>query len=514
MNDNLNILRQFMVEQNIDYLLVNSTNEFLVEYNLLQDNSRFKITGFTGSTGDALINANEVFLFVDGRYHIQADNEVDHNKINIIKLQTGQPFLTELFKKIPPSKTLGIFSKKNSQATVEKIQSHVKVKLLPTDPLDNTEPTIKATPTKLSKRFTGLSINEKIKKLNLETNEALIVTNTEEVSYLFNLRDFSLPFSAKIMCKAVIQNDNATLFENQNEFEKYIKSLDKKLLIDKSTINAHDYSLVQNRTVEIKNNPIKLMKSIKTDEEITHYIDAFNSTDNAMMAIRNYVLENDNISEADIAKKLEHEFYKQGAKSLSFNSIVAKDKNSALAHYSKSSKNEILENGSLVLIDCGAYFEGGLATDITRVFVKGTPSTLQKQVYTTVLKAFLIAYHSNKTTGFDIYEQVRKFYELNPIEGFVFNHGLGHGIGIEVHETPPNLGKTDIAKTTLKENMCFTIEPGLYNEKHFGIRLENSCYIKNGKINSFVKMPYEKKLIDFSMLNDTEKQWLNEFGVI
>ena len=198
-------------------------------------------------------------------------------------------------------------------------------------------------------------------------------------------------------------------------------------------------------------------------------------------------------------------------------SIVAKDKNSALAHYSKSSQDEIITDGSLVLIDCGAYFEGGLATDITRVFVKGTPSDLQRKVYTTVLRAFLHAYNTEVKegiSGYDIDSAARVFFDENKIEGFVFNHGLGHGIGISVHEAPPNLGKGEVAKTLLENNMCFTIEPGLYNEAHFGVRLENSCYLKDRKIESFVHMPYEKKLIDYSLLTDIEKEWLEEFGVV
>ena len=203
---------------------------------------------------------------------------------------------------------------------------------------------------------------------------------------------------------------------------------------------------------------------------------------------------------------------------MSFKSIVAKDKNSALAHYSKCSKDEILKDGSLVLIDCGAYYEQGLATDITRVFVKGKPSELQRKVYTTVLKMFLNAYNyesqDGKYVGYNIDELARKIYSENEIDGFEFNHGLGHGIGVSVHEYPPNLSKNEMAKIEIKDNMCFTIEPGLYNEKHFGIRLENSCYMKKGKITSLVHMNYEKKLIDFSMLNEQEKEWLNEFEVL
>ena len=141
---------------------------------------------------------------------------------------------------------------------------------------------------------------------------------------------------------------------------------------------------------------------------------------------------------------------------------------------------------------------------------------MQRRVYTTVVKGFLNAFNfkpDSGTTGFQIDELVRNIFAENPIEGFVFNHGLGHGIGINVHEAPPNLSCGEIAKSEIKENMCFTIEPGLYNKEHFGVRLENSCYLKDGKINSFTNMCYEKKLIDFDLLSDCEKEWLAEFEV-
>ena len=207
-----------------------------------------------------------------------------------------------------------------------------------------------------------------------------------------------------------------------------------------------------------------------------------------------------------------------GAKSLSFNSIVAINKNSALAHYSKNARNTILRYGDLLLIDCGAYYESGLATDITRVFVKGNPNELQKRVYTLVLKAFLNCYHydAKPTIGCNIDTLAHSILD-NAESGFKFNHGLGHGIGINVHEAPPNLSQNEIAKGekgTIKDGMCFTIEPGLYNSEHFGVRLENSCYMKDGKICSFVKMGYEGKLINFDMLTVQEKEWLKEFAIL
>lgn len=513
------ILREFMVEEKVDYLLVNSTNKFLVEYNILSENSRYHLTGFTGSTGDALVSTDDVFLFVDGRYHIQADLEVDKSLVTVVKLQAGQNFLEEMLKKIPKDATLGVFSQKNSQFVVDIIQKHVKTKLLPADPMDVFKPPFKSDIISIGEELTGLSSAEKIKKINVKEDEAIVLTNLEEISYLFNLRDFSMPFSSKIKAKAVLMHDKALLFEEDrlDKFEEFIKILDKKIYVDKTSINAYDFALLGSRAVEMKQSPVKLMKAVKTDAEIEHYKDAFNRTDKAVRAVRDYIENNENLSEFDIARKLEEEFIRNGAKSLSFNSIVAKDKNSALAHYSKSSADEILEDGSLVLIDCGAYFEGGLATDITRVFVKGKPSDLQKKVYTTVLRAFLHAYNTevkDGLSGYDIDAAARVFFDENKIEGFVFNHGLGHGIGVNVHEAPPNLGKSDIAKTPLKDNMCFTIEPGLYNAEHFGVRLENSCYLKDGRIKSFVHMPYEKKLIDFSLMTNIEKEWLEEFGVV
>ncbi len=505
-------VREFMNKQGVKYLLVNSTNKYLEEYTSLEENSRYFLTDFSGSTGDVLVTSEKIMLFVDGRYHIQADLEVDHDVVTVVKLQTGQVFLDELVKNIPAGEVLGIFAKKNSQKRVEYLQEKgVALKYFDIDPLDKN---IKYDNSNIV-QVDGLSIEEKIKNINCDG--AILITNLEEVSYLFNLRDFSKNYSTKIRGKAVILAGRARLLDDIDDF---VESYNGKIFVDKSTINAYDYRLIGEKVEILQDSPIKLMKSVKTDDEINHYIEAFKRTDMAVKAIRDYIDKNDNISEYDIAEQLEKEFKRYGAKSLSFKSIVAKDKNSALAHYSKCSKDEILKDGSLVLIDCGAYYEQGLATDITRVFVKGEPSKLQKKVYTVVLKMFLNAYNykpvsaNGKFIGYNIDEFARKIYSENEIEGFVFNHGLGHGIGVSVHEYPPNLSKNEMAKVEIKDNMCFTIEPGLYNENYFGVRLENSCYMKNGKITSLVHMNYEKKLIDFAMLNEQEKEWLKEFEVL
>ena len=520
--DNISVYRKFMNEEEISFLLVNSTNEFLVEYNTLEENSRYKLTKFSGSTGEALVTLDNIYLFVDGRYHIQADLEVNHEKITVVKLQTGDKYLDSLLRFIPEDGTLAIFSKKNSQKKYEYLLSKRKVKLFDNDPLDSDIAADNTQNIYLDKRLTGLTSEEKFAKISqsLNDNEAIYITDLDEVSYLFNMRNFSQNFSAKIKAKSLITKKECRLFlkDELSKLTDTLKNSDKDIYVDKSSITVFDYSLLKHPK-ELEVNPVKLMKSQKNDTELSVLKDAFERTDKAVNSIRDYIENNENLSEYDIAVQLEKEFKKQGALGLSFNSIVAKDGNSGLAHYSKSSKEEIIKDGSLVLIDCGAYFDSGLATDITRVFVKGLPSSLHKKIYTLVLKAFLHAYNYAKThtkrplIGYDIDSMVHKFFEKQDCEGFVFNHGLGHGIGINVHEYPPNLSQNEIAKTPILDGMCFSIEPGLYKQGKFGIRLENSCYYKDNDIHSFVHMNYEGKLIDYDKLTEQEKEWLKEFEV-
>lgn len=499
-------MRELLEKLKIDYLLVNSTNEFLVEYSELSENSRYTLTGFSGSTGDALVTQDKIYLFVDGRYHTQAEQEAK-DEIEVVKLQLGQKQDEEIRKLLNPRKTLGIVAKKVSQARLESFKGF-KTKLLEIDPINNhTEthkaPTIEVFPPK-----------------EYKPEKTTFISNLEEVSYLTGYRDFTKDYTSKIWAKMVINGD-LILFTDNQACENYLKNYNGELIVDKNSINAYDYSLIK-KPVH-KPSEIKKMKSIKSEEEILAYQKAFEATDRALLAVRNYIEKEENISEADIECRLRYEFKKQGAKNLSFKPIVAINQNSALAHYSKSSKDVKLKYGDLVLIDCGAYFESGLATDITRVFVKGTPNELQKKVYTTVLKAFLNCFNlhltptlSSKERGLTGYEIDKLAHQIldESIGDFVFSHGLGHGIGINVHEAPPALNQSEIAKTPIENGMCFTIEPGLYNPEYFGIRLENSCYKKDGKIYSFVKMGYEGKLIDFDLLTKQEQEWLREFEIL
>jgi len=523
--------KELLKNLGVDYLLVNSTNKYLLEYVPIAENSSNKVTDFTGDVGDTLISSDgKIYLFVDSRFHIQADLEVDKTKINVVKYVLGQKQDDEICLRVKPNSTIGVVASKVSQLRYEYLKAlldtiNVSIKSLDSDFFDSVE-LIKSQKFEfLPISLSGKSFEEKID----EIGHNILITNSEELSYVCNIRSFENNYSVKVDGKLLILKDVAILFTDYlcdsnltniqikplNQFDSFISEQDDSISFDKSTITAKDYSLIKN-PVYLKS-PVKQIKSIKNETEINHMKYAFEMTDKAVMATRDFIENNDGLSEYDIATKLEENFREFVAKSLSFSSIVAINENSALAHYNKSAKDKILNDGDLVLIDCGAYYEGGLATDMTRVFVKGTPSELQRKVYTTVLKVFLNCFNllvSEDMSGFDIDSLAHDTFDKCKIDGFEFSHGLGHGVGVCVHESPPNLSKNEIAKTTLVNNMVFTIEPGLYSEKYFGVRLENTCYLDNGVITSLAKMCYEKKLIDYSLLNEYEIGWLDNFQVI
>lgn len=536
-------LRNFLSQNNLDYLLINSTDEFLSEYNELSNNSRYFVTGFSGSTGDALLARDELFQFVDGRYHEQADCEVDPKTVKVVKLQMGESFSDKLVEQVKEGSAVGIVSKKISlnlyKILKKKFASKfVKIVDLDEDPVakfvslkssDNGEAA-----KKIDIKISGLSADEKFKKLSkkLRKREIYLETNPENIAYFTNLRQYKTPFSSTFSAKMTICKDKAIVFTNEkteaigeffevkplDDFKNFIPAKPSKfeVLYSSDSLNYADYKLIKRHSIESRKNRISEMKAIKNESEIAHFKKNFERTDNVISKIRKMVEDANALSEAELSGAVEVEYLNQGAKQLSFSTILAAGPNSSIIHYSHPSKNVRVKDRDFVLLDCGGHFEGGYSTDITRVFLKGDAQPLQKRVYTTVLKMFLNAYHykvTSRTTGHSLDRVARKIAQKSGLLalGFNFNHGLGHGVGINVHESPPSISSGKSGKKFLKENMVFTIEPGLYCKDFGGVRLENTVYLtkKEGVlvIESFSKSGFEEKCVDLTLLTEKEKEW-------
>ena len=536
-------LREFLKDNNLDCLLVNTTDEFLVEYNELCNCARYCVTGFSGSTGDVLVTKERVYQFADGRYHEQADAEVDHETTDIVKLQLGQTFLSELAARIAPESVVGVVSDKISLNFYKALKfalnkKHCKIKPLDFDPVglfkelkpSNNGQTVK----QIDLSIAGVSADEKFKKLakKLKNNEAYLDTHLENIAYFTNCRQYKTPFSSTFKAKMLVRKQKAQIYTNEKfdttigkhfeilplkDFSNGLKNANK-VIFNPSTINYRDFTLIKSKAQESPKDFIKEAKAIKNSAEIEHFKKNFERTDNVVNKAFMLTQTRKNLTELDLSDAVEKEYLAQGANQLSFKTILAAGANSSIIHYSNPSNKVKIKDGDFVLLDCGGHFEGGYSTDITRTFVKGKATALQKKVYTTVMKMFLNAYHHRitpRTTGFTLDKIARRIHAQSGLKDFNFNHGLGHGVGINVHENPPTISCGPSGKRILKENMVFTIEPGLYKAGFGGVRLENTVYLTkvNGelKIQSFSHVPFQEEAIDYSILNEQEKKWLKDW---
>jgi len=593
--------RLFMKKEKINFLIVFSSDEYLNEYIDLNENSRFLLTGFSGSTGDALVTLKEIFLFADGRYHLQAEQEADKGYVTVVKVGMDKSPQNALYEKIAElsdhTAKIGIISKKINCGGFRKLldimsDKNASYKEFDFDPITEIagikKPEILSELRFIPTEISGLSAEEKLDLIisnNKKTGIAvLVITKLEEIAYLTNLRGNEITYSSSFKAKIVINSEKCFIFTDLNKITPEIKEeLGSRFVFEEEevccdiladlekihgTINiGYDfYSMnlsdcrklekLKHKLIEVKENPISLMKSVKNNRELEHMQECFLKTDNAVSRAISWLSQqlekspnedlNGNeeesevikggdyrkISEKDFSDKVKSLFFEEGALGLSFETIAASGRNTAFIHYTKADPDKFIKPGELVLLDCGAYFEGGYATDITRTFLAGgsdcrvealeSPrndnSQKQREIYTKVLKAFLngINYELDEnSTGFDIDKKVREIIEKTKPEGFNFSHGTGHGIGISVHESPPRLGPSEVSKTKLLPGMCFTVEPGLYSDGWGGVRIENSVTIieESGKlkIKSLTKAKLDDNLIDTELLSEQEKIWLENY---
>jgi Xaa-Pro aminopeptidase len=530
-------LRNYLSKNDLDGIIINSTNEFLVEYNMLQFNSRYHLTEFTGSMGDVLFTYDDILLFVDTRYHEQADLQVNHDYVDVVKMPLTQSFLNALVEKIPAYFKLGIVAPKTSKKFYDSLNKKLQaknssIKLLNIDPvfefIKNEIKQVQYNVFTVDTEITGSTADEKFETIKKYAGEKfnILVTSLEDIAYLTNLRAYDFDYSAVFPAKAIITEEKAKIFSDCtlpyigekfevlpfSEFEKELKNItNTEIFIDEEQLTIYDYKLISS-TNKILQSYLKLFKTVKNEKEIEHLKHCFERADNALKVIYKMINSDTIYSEYDYYEALIKAMKDNGALSLSFKPIVAGGSNTSIIHYSMPSKEKFINDGDFLLVDYGGYYEGGLATDTTRTFLKGTPTQEQKTAYTAVLKAFFQAYYTKynkKSSYFDIDKLARDTIEKSISSDYKFAHGTGHGVGISVHEIPPRVSSSDIAKTKIVENTVFSIEPGVYKEEWGGIRLENTVYasIEDDKIvmNSLSKFPFVIELVDFSQMSDFEK---------
>ena len=264
--------------------------------------------------------------------------------------------------------------------------------------------------------------------------------------------------------------------------------------------------------------PCYKLKSIKNENEIKH-MEKAHIEDGAALTKFLFWLKNSNlknINELYVIKKLE-QFRKKSKNYLypSFETIAGSGPNGAIIHYRATKKtSRVIKKKDLLLCDSGGQYRYG-TTDVTRTVCFTQPLNKIKNIFTRVLKGHIAVVTTNLNkikTGDKIDLRARKWLKKINLD---YSHGTGHGVGffLNVHEGPQSISK--FSKHILKEGMVLSNEPGYYLENKFGIRIENLIYVKKKSKNlcfeNLTFAPIDKDLINFSLLEKNEKEYLSNY---
>ena len=533
-------LRHKFIRFNIDGYVVPKNDMYFSEYS---SPDRLKlISNFDGSAGLAVILRDKNYLFVDGRYTIQAKSQSSKN-FNIVEIHKKLPW-----KVLKHKIRIGYNPYCFTSLSLKRYFNNYFVLI----PIYN-DLIIKNKHKKTNKKFyfiedkiSGENSKSKISKvlkyLYNDKSDCLFVTAPENAAWLLNIRGKDNPYSPIPNCRLILKkNGKIYLFANKSKIHnlslknnlKKIKIIDerniniflrklnsKKIILDRLSCSLAYENIIRNKiNISNKSDPIYNLKSIKNNIEIKNIIDA-HILDGVAVIKFLYWIKNSKkkISELDAEKKLN--FFRRKSKNYlfpSFNTIAASGPNGAIIHYraNKNSNREIKKK-DIFLCDSGGQYKYG-TTDITRTICLGKQSNKIKNIFSCVLKGHIAVANANlnKLTSAHLLDTLaRKFLKKR---GLDYSHGTGHGVGyfLNVHEGPIAISKG--YKIMLRPGHVISNEPGFYKKGKFGIRLENMIYVKRLKNKIYFKnltvVPFDKELINFKLLTKKEKDYLINYNL-
>ena len=522
---------------NIDGYIVPKNDEFFSEYAVID---RLKIiSNFSGSAGLAVVLRKNNYLFVDGRYTIQAQQQ-SGKQFKIIEIHKFLPhkIIKNLTLGFDPSlltrKQLNVYF--GNSLMLKQINKNL------IDEIYKEKPSKTKTFFSLNNKVAGETFKSKLNKIRniLKLNKAdyLFVSAPENVAWALNIRGSDNPNSPIPNCRLIIGKDKELFLITQKE--KTLKIIKDKKLSKKQIINPKKFgdlinklkgykfiidplscSLLNENIIKLKfkiinkNDPCYKLKSIKNSSEIKHMINAHVEDGLALTKFIFWIknINKKKITEVDAQNKLE-KFRKFNKNYLfpSFNTIAGTGSNGAIVHYRASKEsNKTIKKSDIFLCDSGGQYMFG-TTDVTRTICFSKQPNSIKNVYTKVLKGHIAVATSNLkkfNNGKKIDARARQFLKK---DGLDYAHGTGHGVGFfsNVHEGPQSISKYNTIK--LEEGMIISNEPGYYKKNHYGIRIENLVYVKKNKkklqFENLTLAPIEKDLINYDLLNKNEKNYL------
>jgi Xaa-Pro aminopeptidase len=535
-------LKKLIRINSLDGYVVPKNDAYFSEYSYPD---RLKtLTNFSGSAGFAVILKKENYLFVDGRYTIQA--QIQSGK-NFKVLEVPRFSTKHILKKRKKKLLLGFDPQLFTNLSLKRKFAN-NFNLLPID--ENLVDKICKKKSKkttssfynLDHKISGESSNSKINRLikimNSKKIHNIFISAAENIAWLLNIRGEDNPHSPIPNCKIILTNTKKIFFfscpkkiniikkhpdckkiifcTHQN-FSKIINGLKGNSFgIDSSTCSVTNENIIK-KLFDISNNidPCYTLKSIKNKLEIKSMI-AAHIEDGLALTKFIYWIKNINkkkITEVDAQNKLE-KFRKLNKNYLfpSFNTIAGTGSNGAIIHYRATKKTtKTIKKNDIFLCDSGGQYKYG-TTDVTRTICFSNQKNSIKNIFTRVLKGHIAVVQTDLNhhrSGKQIDIRARKF--LKEV-GLDYAHGTGHGVGffLNVHEGPQSISKYN--STPIYEGMILSNEPGFYKKGNFGIRIENLMYANKIKdklvFENLTLAPIEKQLINYNLLSEGEKDYL------
>jgi len=554
-------LRSLMKERSIDAFIIPSSDNHGSEY--VSDYFRVRqwISGFTGSAGTVVITEKEAHLWVDGRYFLQGEQQIQGTEYILERM--GEPGVKTYTQWICDNvKTGGTVSFNGKVFTVSQLhdlEESFKEKGIKTKPEEDIFDIIwKDRPTMPNKKifihedsYAGKTVEEKLTLVkeemkNINVNN-LLLASLDDIAWLLNLRGGDVECNPVFLSYFLISDDKYILYVDKEKLNEKIINLlssksisikdyndivsDLKLIKGNITFDPSKTNVWLKESINKEVNTIEKrnittdLKARKNSVELKNIENAHIKDGVAMVKFIKWVKENVNneeITEISAAEKLK-ELREEGEDfiDISFDTIAGYGPHGAIIHYKASEESSLkLQPKGLFLVDSGAQYLDG-TTDITRTIALGELTEEEKEDYTLVLKGHLnlsTAIFLEGTPGCSLDVLARRALWS---KGLDFKHGTGHGVGylLNVHEGPQGI-RRELNPIALEEGMIVSNEPGVYKADKHGVRIENLIAVQEKEKNDFGKFmcfkdltlcPYELDAINISLLNEDEKSWLNDY---
>ncbi len=565
--ERISALRALMEERGYDAYMVPTDDNHQSEYVGEHFKARAFITGFTGSAGTAVITKTEAGLWTDGRYFVQAENELKGSGIVLYKmLEEGVPKIKEyLEKNVTQGQTIGFdgrvvdafFGKELEETLDGKNVTFVYDKDIASQLWQDRPKRPVSRLWIVSEESCGMSVAEKLakvrEKMAEEGAEHLLVSKLDDIMWLYNIRANDVECNPVALSYTYVSKDKAVLFiqaealtaETEQHLEKsgvhcedydnvaaYLKTceMNGKVWCSSADLSYMLYKLVQSRAELLdKKNPTELLKAVKNPVELAHIRDCYIKDSAVLTKFLFWMKENAGkvpMDELSVAAKLDGMRAKiPGFLDLSFPTISAYKANAAMAHYSATKEHfSKIEADGFYLVDSGGQYDGG-TTDVTRTIALG-PVTDEMKMHFTKVACSMLRLADTKflhgCTGRNLDIVAREpLWQC----GLDYKHGTGHGIGyiLNVHEGPHSLRwqyRPELPETELEEGMIVSDEPGMYVEDSHGIRTENIVEIVSGEKNEYGQfmgfrhltyVPIDLDAIDTQYMEPSDIRRLNAY---